>query len=44
MHILKDFQKQEGKPIAMAEVFIIKGITRWTLELIKKHIVSETFL
>lgn len=44
MHILKDFQEQRGKPIAMVEVFIIKGIIRWTLELAKKHIVSETFL
>ncbi len=44
MHILKEVQEQEGKPTTLAQVSITKGITRWTLELVKKHIVNETSL
>ncbi len=42
--IFKDLQEQGGKSVAMVQMSIIEGITRWTSKLVKKHIVSETSL
>ncbi len=44
LHVLKSIQGQDRKFVAIARVSIIEGITKWTNDLARKHVVNETAL